>query len=219
MRFPKLAPVSTHFLSRDLAELRNQTATTGFSLGEVVGAFGDRGYGLLLVILALPSAMPLPAPGYSTPFGIALLLVGAQMLAGKRVPWLPQRVLRRRVTPKTGDRMLGYGMRFFGKVEHLVSPRLPWLFKRGWLSFISLLLLAMAALMTLPIPLTNTVPAIAVFLLGIGLVEKDGFVVLAACVAAAAAALLYALAFWAIFHFGLQGMEEVKEVVREYLRG
>ena len=210
--------MSTHVLSRDLAELKARTAATGFSLGEVVGAFGDRGYGLLLVILALPSAMPLPAPGYSTPFGIALLLVGVQMLAGKRVPWLPRRVLQRRVTPKTGERMLGFGMRFFGKVEHLVSPRLPWLFQRGWLSFISFLLLAMAFLMMLPIPLTNTVPAAAVFLLGIGLVEKDGWVVLAACVMAALAALLYALAFWAIFHFGLQGMEEIKEIVRDYLR-
>jgi len=210
--------VSTHVLSRDLADLRERTAATGFSLGEVVGAFGDRGYGLLLVILALPSAMPLPAPGYSTPFGLALLLVGGQMLLGKPAPWLPERVLRRRVTPAAGGRMLGFGMKFFGRVEHLIRPRQGWLFQRGWTPLISVLVLAMAALMTLPVPLTNTIPAAAIFLLGIGLVEKDGIVVMGACAVALAAVCFYLIAFWAIFHFGLQGMEEVKELVKAFLR-
>jgi hypothetical protein len=62
------------------------------TLTEVLQLAGERIFGFLFVILALPSALPVPAPGYSTPFGIALFLLALQFIAGAKLPWLPQKI-------------------------------------------------------------------------------------------------------------------------------
>ena len=40
----------------------------------------ERIFGFLLVILSLPSALPVPAPGYSTPFGVLIFLLASWVL-------------------------------------------------------------------------------------------------------------------------------------------
>jgi hypothetical protein len=60
------------------------------TLTEVLQLAGERIFGFLFVILALPSALPVPAPGYSTPFGLVLFLLAVQLIAGAKLPWLPQ---------------------------------------------------------------------------------------------------------------------------------
>lgn len=209
--------MSTHRLSADLEELLRRHEATGFTLREVVSAFAERGYGLLLILLSLPSAMPVPAPGYSTPFGVLLCLIGAQILSGKQTPWLPGWAQDRRVSPEMGRKMLGFGIRVFGRLESWVRPRHAWSFRKGghWLSGAAVL--AMAVLMILPIPLTNTAPAGVIFLIGIGMMEKDGMVVAAGLFLSGLAILLYVAAFYAIFHFGLQGWEELKELLKAWL--
>lgn len=211
--------MSTHRLSADLQELLRRHGATGFSLRQVMASFGERGYGLLLVILALPSAMPVPAPGYSTPFGVALAILGVQVLVGRPVPWLPAWVLDRPVSPQMGQKMLHFGIAFFGRLERWIRPRCAWGFKRTGHIATSLLLLVMAALMILPILFTNTAPAGVIFLVGVGMIEKDGAVLLLALAIGCLAVLLYLAAFYAIFHFGLQGMGELKELVRGWLAG
>jgi len=69
------------------------TAQVG-NYGEVFERIGDRGFGVLLIILSLPSALPVPAPGYSTPFGILIAVLALQMIAGRTTPWLPERAAR-----------------------------------------------------------------------------------------------------------------------------
>lgn len=59
------------------------------SLGDILQLAAERTFGFLLAVLSLPSALPIPAPGYSTPFGIVLLLLGWQLLVGASTPWLP----------------------------------------------------------------------------------------------------------------------------------
>jgi hypothetical protein len=209
--------MSSHRLSADLEELLRRHGASGFTLREALSAFAARGYGLLLVLLALPSAMPVPAPGYSTPFGVALFLVGAQILSGKTMPWLPGWVLDRRVPAETGRKMIGFGIRFFGRLEQWIRPRFTWSFRKGghWLSGVAVLV--MAILMILPLPLTNTAPAGVIFLIGVGLLEKDGAILGVAFALSCLAVLLYLAAFYLILHFGLQGWEELKEVLRGWL--
>lgn len=206
--------MSTRRLSADLQELLERHQESGFTMRKVMVLLGDRGYGLLLVMLSLPSAMPVPAPGYSTPFGVALVLIGLQLLVGKKVPWLPQWVLDRPVSPNLGRKMLAFAGGFFARLEHLIRPRLAWAFSPAGSSGAALLLLVMALLMIAPIPLTNTAPAAVIFLIGIGLVEKDGVVLGAALLLGVVAVLLYLAAFYLIFHFGLEGVGELKEWVR-----
>ena len=64
--------------------------------------------------------------------------------------------------------------------------------------------------MILPIPLTNTAPAMVIFIIGVAMTEDDGLGMLAACGLAVCAVLLYIGVFWAISYYGLQGVDELK---------
>ena len=203
-----------HRLSNDLQAILALCEHEDLRVGRILEILEDRGFGLLLVFLSLPSAVPVPAAGYSTPFGVILLLLGLQMLFGRRVPWLPGWTTRMTIKRDLSRKMLGTAIRFFEKIERFLKPRLAWVNGRGGLTVIGILVCTMATLMILPIPLTNTFPAMVIFCIGVGMIEEDGYAILLAVLIAAMATLVYAAAFIAIIHFGVQGMEEVRDIVK-----
>ena len=153
----------------------------GPSIAELTAAVGEKGFGLLLIILSLPSALPVPAPGYSTPFGIAIALIALQMLLGRQSLWLPARLQAIRIKPALAHKMIGAASKFLRAIEHLIRPRQRWIRSRPGYAAMAILILCMAALMMLPIPLTNTAPAMVIFLIGIGLSEEDGLLAMGSC--------------------------------------
>lgn len=202
-------------LSTLLAELlAREHSAAGLTLGEVFERIGDRGFGLLLVVLALPSALPVPAPGYSTPFGILIAMLALQMLAGRTTPWLPQRAARIKLHGRFIDAMLGFLTRLFGKLEFLIRPRLHWVSSRAGLAFLGTLVLIMACLMILPIPLTNTAPAFVILLTGIGLTEEDGLFSIFAGALGVLATALYAGVAYVFIRFGMEGIVMLKDWIK-----
>ncbi len=144
------------------------------NVGMIMDAASEKGFGLLLLILSLPSALPIPATGYSTFFGIILLLLGLQMMIGRHSPWLPQFIRRKTVSPKMAERVVGMSKATLGRLEKLIRPRLRWLTGRAGHAFTAFLVIFMALLMCIPIPSTNTFPAAVIFLIAISLTEQDG---------------------------------------------
>jgi hypothetical protein len=62
---------------------------------------GDRSIGRLLLVLALPMALPVPASGISVLFGVPLIVISAQLALGYHRAWLPARLARRSVPRST----------------------------------------------------------------------------------------------------------------------
>jgi hypothetical protein len=215
MNDPNIAPM--HRLSSDLKSIMTLCEREDLQVGRILDVLEDRGFGLLLVVLSLPSALPVPAPGYSTPFGVIILLLGLQMLCGRRIPWLPDWTTRITIKRELSQNMLGMAIRFFEKIESFLKPRLAWTRGRGGLTVVGALVCAMATLMILPVPLTNTLPAMVIFFIGVGMIEEDGYAILLAVLIATLAFLAYTAAFIAIAHFGVQGMEEVGNIVKGWL--
>ncbi len=203
-------------LADDLRDLAVQCGTDTVSLGDITRIMGERGFGMLFIILSLPSAMPVPAPGYSTPFGILMVLLGLQQLVGKSSPYLPQWALNRELKSKTMAKIFNAGGAFFDKMEYLIKPRFGWIGSRLGQSVISLLVIIMATLMIFPIPLTNTAPAIVIFILGIGILERDGLAIAFGAVVGWLAVLLYGFVIYSIIYLGTSP-EEVKEMVKGFL--
>ena len=69
-------------------------------VSELFNHLGSKGFGVVLVFLSLPSALPVPAPGYSTPFGIAIALIAFQILIGRSVLETPKSIEKIEFQPK-----------------------------------------------------------------------------------------------------------------------
>jgi len=206
---------------RSLAEtLRHSLASTherGPSIGELTAAVGEKGFGLLLMILSLPSALPVPAPGYSTPFGIAIAVIALQMLVGRSRLWLPERIKRVRLKPSLASKMSGAACGFLRRIERLIRPRQRWIRSRAGQSGLATVILVMACLMMLPIPLTNTFPAMVIFLIGIGLSEEDGLLAVAAFGVGCLAVLLYGYIIYLLITQGPEAVSGLKDVIKGWL--
>jgi hypothetical protein len=205
-------------LSDELSELL-KTDGDSLTVEQLVTRVGDRGFGLLLLVLSLPSALPVPAAGYSVPFGILLLVLAVQMLIGKQHPIFPQRLQRVRISSGFAAKLLKGSAWIFTRLEWVIRPRMRWVGNRPGRVLMGLLVMAMAILMMIPIPLTNTFPAFVIFLIGIGLTEDDGLFAIGACVVGILAVLLYGALIWAIIVHGPEVAITIKDWIKSLLPG
>lgn len=205
-------------LSETFKDLQSsQVSDEGIEMGRIFDAVADRGFGFILMLLALPSALPVPAPGYSTPFGIAIALLGAQMILGRHVPWLPQKVRGLSLSKGVADKMLLTASRFLGKIEHFIQPRLRWFTSLQSRRLLGLLIIVMGSLMILPIPLTNTFPAMVVFAMALAILEEDGLVGLGALLLGCGAVILYAGIIYLVATQGVEAIDGIKDQIKDWL--
>jgi len=198
----------------DELRLLLQTEGDSLTIAQLVDRVGDRGFGLLLLVLSLPSALPVPAAGYSVPFGILLLVLSLQMLIGKRHPVFPKRMQRASLSRKMADRLLSGTAWIFSKLEWIIRPRMKWVGRPAGAALMGVLVMIMAILMMIPIPMTNTIPAFVIFLIGVGLTEDDGLFCLGACLVGIFAVFLYAALVWAMIVYG----PEIVVTIKDYLK-
>lgn len=146
------------------------------TLGELFARMEERAYGLLLLVLALPCCLPFI---YVLPQIVALpmLFLAGQLAMGRASPWLPQKLAQRGFEADTLRQVVRRAKPWLGIVEWFAHPRLGFVTGPTAMRIIGALLLIPTASILLPLPLTNTVPGIAVVIVAIGLVERDGLLV------------------------------------------
>ncbi|MCW8085959.1 exopolysaccharide biosynthesis protein [Sabulicella glaciei] len=160
-------------ISRIVTEVAAQFPGARISLGDMAEAFGDRAFGLLILLLCLPSLLP----GMASVFGIPMLILGLQMGMGHRVPKLPAFIARQTIKREDLLRLSGASSGWIGKVERWVRPRQGfWIGATGdklvgWLTVFS------AIMLILPGPGTNGPPAFGTIVMALGVVENDSRVV------------------------------------------
>ncbi len=150
-------------------------AEASIRIEAVLKLAGERSFGFFLAVLSLPSALPVPAPGYSTPFGVVILLLALQLVAGRTTPWLPQWVLQKSIELSQFQKWTRVGIPWLQRIEKISRPRwTPLCTTRLGQGLLGTLIGLMGLSMILPIPGTNTLPAIGVFVTALGLMEEDG---------------------------------------------
>lgn len=211
--------MSDHSLSQELMSFRDGLGGEDSTMGALVDTVGDRGFGLLLLILALPAALPLPAPGYATPFGLMMIGLGWQMARGRQTPWFPQRVRKRTLSYKGLDFSVRNAKWPLRVVELIVRPRLQGLARNpAFLRIVALTVILMACSMSVPVPLTNTAPSFVIFVLAAGILEEDGLLLFGGMLLAPIAAGIAALALYTAITMGPEAVEEtVKPLIKSWL--
>ncbi|MBW4684195.1 MAG: exopolysaccharide biosynthesis protein [Komarekiella atlantica HA4396-MV6] len=161
------------------------------TLAEILLLAKERIFGFLLVVLSLPSALPVPAPGYSVPFGILIFLLAVQLIAGAKIPWLPRRMTNHPIKLETVQGFLKAGIPWLRKIEAIARPRLSYICTTlpGRVT-LGCAIALMAISMMIPIPGTNTLPAMGIFVTSFGLLEDDGAISLGGLVLCVMGAIL-----------------------------
>jgi hypothetical protein len=175
-------PLPARRLSTDLKDLLREAAGRSLSLGELEQILHGRGFALFILLLALPFSFPISIPGLSVPFGLVIMFMGLRIALGQK-PSLPKVILSKQVSYALLEKIVGVGLKLCSKLERLVRPRMHFL--QRWPGMQNLIGLGIASgglLLCLPlpplIPLSNTIPAVAVLLLTAGMIERDGVLVI-----------------------------------------
>jgi hypothetical protein len=146
---------------------------------DILSVLRDRAFAFLVVLLGLPNCLPMPPP-IPLVCGLLLALVAVQIIAGRPAPWLPRSLLHRSVPRADMERAVLRAAPIFRRLERFSRPRITLFETAAAIRFIGivLLVLSLGIIFALP-PIIGQIPlGIAVCLLGLGLVERDGVVVI-----------------------------------------
>lgn len=160
-------------LSELLARIAADETRERVSVADLLALAGDRAFGALLFVFALPNVVPTP-PGTSALLGLPLVLLAFQFAFGRRTPWLPKVITARSIARRDLDAMVGRISPMLRRVERVLKPRLGLLVSPIAERILGLVLLLLSAIIFLPIPLGNMLPAVAICLVALSLVEHDG---------------------------------------------
>ena len=152
----------------------------------LLAGLGRRAYGMLLFVATLPAFIPIPIGGAIS--GPLVVLIGVQLLWGRRRPWLPRFLASRGPHRHALARFYRLVSPWLARLERLVRPRLPVLLHyRAARVFTGLLLVLLGLLLALPIPLTNYLFGAILLLFALAMLERDGALMLVAWVGGLAA--------------------------------
>ncbi len=178
--------------------------STGCCVGTLLRASGEEGFGFILGLLAIPGALP---PGYSSPFGLLIMVMGWQLLFGYSCPKLPNWVLNRKIQGGCFQKSLQAGLRFLSKLEGYSRERYLGFHLKIGRFWASGLVLLMGFLISLPIPFTHTVPASIVLTIGLSLSLRDGLLLFLCSVFGTIIAFFYLLLAYCLWAYGLVGIQ------------
>lgn len=166
-------------ISARLTHLGQEAAAQGetVTLSWIMDHLHERAFGLFLLILALPCCIPFL---YVVPQIVALplMFIAAQVLLGRKVPWLPEKLGARTVTSEALQTIANRAERWLRRIEGLSRPRLVALTRAPADRLVGLALVLFSASILVPLPSTNSVPGLAVVIVSMGLLQRDGILVL-----------------------------------------
>lgn len=181
-------------LSELLTAMAEDESRERVSLGDMMQDLGARAFGPLLVLFALLNLIPSP-PGTSAILGMPLLFLTFQMVVGS-APWFPGFIAKRSLRRIDLQRVTARAVPYLAKAERLLKPRLAFFSSRRSEQVLGLVLLGLATILVLPIPFGNTAPSIAIAIIALGLIERDGFWIIAGLIAGAFACFLVYGVIW-----------------------
>ena len=175
-------------LSATLDHLANDESRERVSVRDLFDAMGDRAFGALMLIFALPNVIPTP-PGTSAVLGAPLVFLTIQLALGLK-PWLPRLIADRSMTRADFAGLAGRIAPWLARAERLLKSRLEFLAGAAAENVIGIICFVLAVILTLPIPLGNMLPAFAICLFSLAILERDGLFAIFGLICAIASAIL-----------------------------
>lgn len=204
---------SRHGLISALEAIAEDAPADGLTLGEFVDALGERAFGIILFAMALPISIPF-LYGVPQVMALPMMALSAQMAMGRDEPWLPSRFKTRPLSRASLEQMARGGRKWFGWLEALARPRLTWLSGPTAERLVGGVFVLFCTSILIPLPATNTTPGIALAIAALGLLTRDGLLVLAGLVLGTAWITLLLTLF---LFFGDAAIDVLKDFIRSVL--
>lgn len=196
-----------------LEDIAADAPTEGMTLGEFVDALGERAFGIILFAMALPISIPF-LYGVPQVMALPMMALSAQMALGREEPWLPSKFKARQLDKSGLDGMARGGRKWFGWLEALARPRLTWLSGPTAERLVGVVFILFCASILVPLPATNTTPGIALAIAALGLLTRDGLLVLGGLLLGLA---WIALLMTLFLFFGDAAIDVLKDFIRGLL--
>lgn len=168
-------------LSGTLQRLIDGIAGQSVTLRSLMDAVGEQGLLLICAIGSLPFLFPVSIPGVSTVFGAAIILISLAIVAN-RLPWLPNRILDRKLDSERLVPALERGLKIVSRLDRFIKPRLAGFTTGSFTNRLNGLAITLAGIFLMfplgLVPFSNTLPGVAILLLSTGMIQRDGLVVL-----------------------------------------
>ena len=156
-------------LPRQLRQLAMHVDAPGLTVRELLAMLGEPGVAVLILIFSIPFALPVTIPGLSVPGGILLLLLGIGLAAG-RAPWLPERVLARKLEGRRWATILLQAANMTARLERRdgVPPVRP---RRSLITGFAVGVAGLTLAAGTPLPFSNFLPGLACLLFAMGVLR------------------------------------------------
>ncbi len=176
------------FESTDTSEPVSQTLekmadhyreSSRITINQLLHGLRHRGFAVLMLVLVLPNCVPVPIPpGGSTILSIPLLFIAVQMLWGKNSPWMPQWLRTKSMEQSTIDKVVRIAAPRLRWVEKFLHPRFTFTGSKTGERAVGFIWLIFAISIAVPLPMTNFLPGIGTLIMALGMLGRDGIVVI-----------------------------------------
>jgi hypothetical protein len=173
------------------------------TLQNLLDTLESKSFGLILFLLMLPAALPLPTFGITHVLEIVVVLVSLQLILLRPTIWLPKKILTTEVAWMSDKKFVSGLAGFVAKIEQFSKPRLSFLVcsKVGKiLTGVFSLILAVTSFFAPLATGLDTLPAVGAVLIAFGLVFEDGILWLLGVVVG----IVGIVTVVAAYYFGLQ---------------
>ena len=203
---------TVHLSTSDLLlGLGAQIDADEIQIGQLIDVLRDRAFGFILLILALPCAVPF-LYGIPQAVSVPLVFVAGQIAIGRHKLWMPEKVRARSFSREAFEDMAQKAAPYIRWFEKISKPRLIALTRGPIERVLGVLLLIFSASIAMPLPLTNTVPGIAVGIMALGFIQRDGFLIIIGTILGT---IWVSLLLGAVILFGAAA----EGVIREFISG
>jgi hypothetical protein len=168
------------------------------TLGSLIELFGERSFAIVFVLLMALPALPLPTGGATHVLEVITMLLALELIVGRREIWLPKRWRRLELAGASRERFINGLLRRIRWFERFSRPRQRWLFRHRLSRMVfglAVLVLTVTAFLAPPFSGLDTLPALGVVVLSLGVLMEDA-------VLAAAGLVIGALGMVAVIGLG-----------------
>ncbi len=192
---------TSQMLERIANEALAEASSDRITIDGFLAKLAERGFGVAILLCAIPNLFPFNIPGVSTIFSVVIGFLVLQWMMGMKHPWVPQFVGKRSFDEKKFAEGLKSIAPRLQKLERWIKPRAEWMTGRAGILVAGWCILIQCGVLVLPLPMipfSNAIPAFFIAAMAIGILARDGYLLLSAMVTGTITIYFLGAALWLV---------------------